>query len=175
MKVDFEGRQYEWDFDSIGVDEWRVVKRVYKMTPKAVQLGIDEADPDAMTVAYWTMLQQSGLPAGTLGDNLKPDILALNQAIGTAAEQELAERQEREKAELEAAAEQAAKVPPTLPAGPPSAAPPSQATTTQTLPGPAETTTPSTGSSTGTSSSSEPSTSSPSPASATSPTPPSGG
>ena len=105
---DFEGRDWDWDFDKIGVDEWREVKRKLKMTPKAVQVGLDEADPDAMTVAYWTMLQQAGLPSQPLGDNLKPDILKLNQAVGTAIELELADRQAAALAELEAAAQRAA-------------------------------------------------------------------
>jgi hypothetical protein len=131
---DFEGRDWDWDFDKIGVDEWREVKRKLKMTPKAVQEGIDEADPDAMTVAYWTMLQQAGLPSQPLGDNLKPDILKLNQAVGTAIELELADRQAAALAELEAAAQRAAELAPTSPGGPPSPELPSPATTTPTPP-----------------------------------------
>jgi hypothetical protein len=127
---DFEGRDWDWEFDKIGVDEWREVKRKLKMTPKAVQDGIDEADPDSMTVVYWTMLQQAGLPGQPLGDALKPDILALNQAVGTAAELVVAAEQAARLADLEAAAQQAAQLAPTSPGGPPSAEPPSPATTT---------------------------------------------
>ena len=58
------------------------------MTPKAVQTGMDEADPDSMTVIYWTMLRQAGQQDAVLSDALKPDIILLNNAIGTAIEQE---------------------------------------------------------------------------------------
>jgi hypothetical protein len=127
---DFQGRDWDWDFDKIAVDQWREVKRKLKMTPKAVQVGIDEADPDSMTVVYWTMLQQAGLPSQPLGDALKPDILALNQAVGAAAEVELADRQAKALAEMEEAAARAAELAPTSPGGPPSPEPPSPATTT---------------------------------------------
>jgi hypothetical protein len=135
---DFEGRDWDFDFDAITIDEWRIAKRSYKMTPKAVQSGLDEADPDAMTVIYWAMLRQDGQQNAVLSDALKPDIVLLNHAIGTASELEQADRQAAALAELEAAAAQAAQMVPTSPGGPPSAEPPSPAITTPPPPGTAE-------------------------------------
>jgi hypothetical protein len=136
MIVTFEGRNWNWDFDAIGIDEWRIVKRNYKMTPKAVQTGMDEADPDSMTVIYWTMLRQAGQQDAVLSDALKPDIILLNNAVGTAIEQEAAERKAAEQAELEAAAAKAAELGPTQPAGTAaSPEPPSPPDTTLTPPG----------------------------------------
>ena len=128
MKIDFEGRDWKLDLDAVGIDEWRIVKRNYKMTPKAVQNGVDEADPDSMTVIYWLMLLQNGQAGAVLSDALKPDIIALNNAVSTAAEQEAAEQEAREKAELEAAAAKAAELGPTQPAGTPSPEPSSPMT-----------------------------------------------
>lgn len=132
MKIDFEGRTWEWDSDRIGIDEWREIKRKLKMTPRAIQEGINEADPDSMTVVYWTMLRQDGQQNAVLSDALKPDIIALNNAVGTANEREEAEQAAREQADLEAAAAKAAELGPTQPAGPTSPGPLSLTDTTLT-------------------------------------------
>jgi hypothetical protein len=137
MRITYLGQEYDLDLDKVGIDEWREAKRKYGLTPKAVQDGLDEADPDAMTFAYWVMLRQSGQPAGTLGDHLKPDIIALNNAVGTAVE---AER----KAQLEAEAQRAAAPdptqvltsPPASPSPPAAPSPPSPAAQEEVSPPP---------------------------------------
>jgi hypothetical protein len=88
MIISYDGTDYDFDSDRISVDEWRELKRKYKMTPKAFQEGLSEADPDAMTFLYLSMLRQAGRVNVTLGDHLKPDIIALNRAVAEAQEAE---------------------------------------------------------------------------------------
>lgn len=88
MIITYEGQDYDFDADRISVDEWRELKRKYKMTPGQFQEGIAEADPDAMTFLYVAMQRQAGRSNLTLGDHIKPDILALNQAVAAAQEHE---------------------------------------------------------------------------------------
>src|ERR1700735_2165874 len=83
MKISYQGAEYEFDEEKIGVDEWRELKRKYKMTPLAYGKGIGEADPDASTFCYWIMLRRAGQQV-SLGDHLKPDLLQLNKAIAEA-------------------------------------------------------------------------------------------
>lgn len=160
MIINFEGRDWHFDTDDITIDEWRELKRKYKMTPKAFQDGIGEADPDASTFLYWVLLRHNGQPSAILGDHLKPDIVQLNQAAVAAMEKEEAEQEAAKQAELEAAA--AAAVPTRL-AGPLSPAPPSRPDTTPTLPEPLPAEVNGSGSGTAISSAYAPSTSSPSP------------
>jgi len=85
MQVTYEGREYSFDEEKISVDEWRELKRKYKMTPVGFEGGITEADPDAVTFFYWVMLRQNSADRGqTLGDHLKPDVMALHSAIAAA-------------------------------------------------------------------------------------------
>jgi hypothetical protein len=84
ITITYEGTAYQFDQKAITVDEWRELKRKYKMTPKAFDEGIGEADPDASTFLYWVMLRQAGDKLAVLGDQLKPDIIALNAALAAA-------------------------------------------------------------------------------------------
>lgn len=98
MQITYLGTEYSFDVQKVTVDEWRELKRKYKMSPKGFQDGLDEADPDSYTFAYWVMLRQNGQGGQlTLGDHLKPDIIALNSAFGEAAQAE-AERAQAEEA-----------------------------------------------------------------------------
>jgi hypothetical protein len=81
MIISYDGKDWQFDREAITVDEWRELKRKYKMTPKGFQDGIAEADPDASTFLYWILLRQSGDQRAVLGDHLKPDVIALNEAL----------------------------------------------------------------------------------------------
>lgn len=85
LTIDFEGREWHFDKNEIGVDEWRELKRKYKMTPRQFDEGVSQADPDGYTFLYWVMLRQNGDQRAVLGDHLKPDIIALNAAVAAAA------------------------------------------------------------------------------------------
>jgi hypothetical protein len=86
MIISYEGTDYDFDTDRISVDEWRELKRKYKMTPKGFQDGLSEADPDAMTFLYVAMQRQAGRANITLGDHIKVDVIALNAAVSAAVE-----------------------------------------------------------------------------------------
>src|SRR5690348_1048595 len=90
MQITYQGREYGFDQRAITVDEWRELKRKYGMTPAGFEALIDEADPDATTFAYWVIRRQAGEQNITLGDHLKPDLLALNAALAEGAKAELA-------------------------------------------------------------------------------------
>ena len=113
MIISYEGRDWQFDRKAITVDEWRELKRKYKMTPKGFEEGISEADPDASTFLYWILLRQSGDQRAVLGDQLKPDIIALNAAIGAADDDEPEDEPEPD---------------PTRPSPSPPASPPAPAT-----------------------------------------------
>lgn len=173
---DFEGRDWKLDTDDITIDEWRELKRKYKMTPKAFQDMIMEADPDASTFTYFVMLRHNGQPGTVLGDHLKPDIIKLNQAVAAASAAEEAEKEAEAKAELEQAAEAADPTkPPPIPGRPPLSVPGYPTATTPQHPGPNPDPSPGPGSGTATSNGSVTSTSSPSAVSAESTTRTSGG
>ncbi len=101
MIVTYEGTAYEFDQEKITVDEWRELKRKYKMTPLQFENTLQEADPDALTFVYWLLLRQNGGTREPLGDNLKFDMIVLNNAVGEA----LLAEAEREAAQAEADAD----------------------------------------------------------------------
>lgn len=118
MIIEFEGRAWEFDPKTITVDEWRQFKRIYQMTPSKFEKGVAEGDPDAYTFLYWIMLRRSGNQMVSLGDHLKPDIIALNAAVAAAAEDEPVPEPEPEPAPVPtfppvSAASPAAAFPPT--------------------------------------------------------------
>jgi hypothetical protein len=86
--ITYEGTDYDFSADRVPIDEWRELKRKYGMSPGKFQEGLAEADPDAMTFLYVAMRRQAGDTRITLGDHVKPDIIALNQAVAAAQEDE---------------------------------------------------------------------------------------
>jgi hypothetical protein len=124
MILDYDGKSWNFDRDAITIDEWRQLKKIYKMTPGVWQGAVAEADPDASTFLYWLMLRQAGNQQATLGDHLRPDIIALNHALAEANEAE-AEAEAQAAAEGEAEPDPTAQPPPSpSPASPsPPAAP----------------------------------------------------
>jgi hypothetical protein len=89
MIITFDGASYDFDPSRISIDEWRELKRKYKMTPKQWQDGVSEADPDAMTMLWLAMRRQAGTAGNmTLGDHVKVDILALHDALSDAQDDE---------------------------------------------------------------------------------------
>jgi|HubBroStandDraft_4_1064222.scaffolds.fasta_scaffold250485_3 hypothetical protein len=82
--ITYDDTAYHFDKELINIDEWRELKRKYKMTPKQFDESIGQADPDASTFLYWVMLRQAGDHRVPFGDSLKPDIIRLNQAVAAA-------------------------------------------------------------------------------------------
>jgi hypothetical protein len=130
MRINYLGTEYHFDEEDVSTDEWRELKRKYKMTPRAYGVGMGDADPDASTFCYWIMLRRAGNQQVTLGDHLKPDVLALNKAIAAAQEAEAAaEAEEIARTAAEGTPDPTKPAPsaPSSPASPPPPAPPSPA------------------------------------------------
>jgi hypothetical protein len=118
MFIKFADRTYDFDWDAISIDEWREMKRKYKMNMRLVQQGAIEGDPDAVTCAYWAMLRQNGeLGRRPLNDDLKPEPAVAFVLAFMAAMKDEQKRDEAEEAEAEeqAAAEAEAAENPTQP------------------------------------------------------------
>ena len=113
MIIEFAGTSYDWDIDRMTVDEWREIKRKYALTPKMFEVAMAEADPDAMTCLYWSMLRQAGQTGVLLGDQLSFPLVPLLDAVFAA--------QKKEEEEEAAAAAEPAN--PTVPAPSPPASP----------------------------------------------------
>ena len=79
--ISYEGKDFTFDQRKIDVVEWRELKRKYAMTPRGFESGLREVDPDAYTFLYWLIRRWAGDVHLTLGDHLKPDIVALFQAV----------------------------------------------------------------------------------------------
>lgn len=61
MKIDFEGRTWEFDADELDVKQAMVLHLTYGMTIADWIRGLDELDPRALHFTYWLMLQQNGV------------------------------------------------------------------------------------------------------------------
>lgn len=120
MQFDFAGKTWDFNREAITVDQWRELKRKYRMTPKQFEEGFNEADPDALTFAWWVLLHQNGTQNVTLGDHLRFDAIGLHTAMAEALN---AEAEARQAAEAEP--DPTASFPP---APSPVASPPSPAT-----------------------------------------------
>lgn len=92
MIITYQGREYPFDETAITVDEWRELKRKYRMTPKGFEDGAENADPDAMTFLYWLLMRRDGQQQLLLGDHLKPDVIALHTALAEATSAEASDR-----------------------------------------------------------------------------------
>lgn len=110
MFIEYDGRTWDFDYELVTIDEWREMKRKYKMNMRLVQEGAAEGDPDSATCVYWSMLRQnSQLRGRPLNDDLKFDavtfVLAYQKAAVDEQARETAEEAQRiaDEAEDEAA------------------------------------------------------------------------
>jgi hypothetical protein len=105
MNVNFEGRTWEFDQNTITVLQGIAMHLAYGLTIKGLLLGIQEMDPRAIQCDYWLMLQQNGVTRPI--KECEFDAIAFLAALGDA--------RQAEEAPEEAAAE--AEVPTSLPPG----------------------------------------------------------
>lgn len=121
MKVNWDGREYDFDWKTVMVKQGIVIHLAHGITISEYLQGLTKSDPRALQSAYWLMLQQAGI--------IKPiadcdfDAIAFAEAIlkGIAAEEE-----------AEAAQPEPEPVPTSPPPG--EAASPTSATPTDTTP-----------------------------------------
>jgi len=60
MKILFEDKEYDFDLESLRLDEARIIKRRFNMTVRALMDGLSDMDPEACAAMYWLMLKQNG-------------------------------------------------------------------------------------------------------------------
>lgn len=143
MKIDFEGRTWEFDESEITVKQGIVIHLAHGITIAEFSQGLITMDARALQAGYWLMLQQNGVikPIAELDFKAVPFAEAYaNARLAEIAAEEEAEkaRKAAEQARLDAgldASDRAAAVVPTspLPADPPS---PASAYPTATTPQP---------------------------------------
>jgi hypothetical protein len=127
MNINFEGRTWKFDQDTITVKQGIAIHLAHGLTILDLLNGIKALDPRAIQADYWLMLQQNGITKPIADCDF--DSLAFMAALGEATDAEATE----ELAKAEAAAQAAAaEVPTSLP--PAGAASPTSATPTGTTP-----------------------------------------
>ena len=94
MKIDYDGKQYEFDLDEIDVSQATTIKRKFGLTLLSLESGLREGDPDALRCIYWLMLTQAGERVNI--DNVNFKIVKFANAIQQAniREAEAAEAEE---------------------------------------------------------------------------------
>lgn len=84
MKVNYEGRIYDFDMQEMDVQDARQMEEVGIPNLLALEEGLGEGSLNALAVAYWQMLRQSGDTDARLADvRFKP--LKLVKAFADAA------------------------------------------------------------------------------------------
>lgn len=111
MKIEFEGRTWEFDPNTITVKQAVAIWYAHKLTIHEYLEALGKLDGRGIQVAYWLMLQQSGV-IKPLAD-VDCDAIAFMAAYGDAAEAEAA----AEKAAQEAQREPEPLVPTSPPPG----------------------------------------------------------
>lgn len=83
MKINFEGREWEFDGDDIDVRQAMVLHMTYGMTLSAWSDGMTGVDQRAYHFAYWLMLQQNGVikPIGECNPKIIAFALAYTEAV----------------------------------------------------------------------------------------------
>lgn len=126
MKINFEGREWDFDEDEIDVRQATVLYLTYQMTIRDWIGGVGEVDQRSLHFTYWLMLQQNGVVKAIADCN--PKIIAFGVAYGEAREAAAA-------ADVVAGAEaETAAAVPTIPSPPGAPAWSGPATPTDTTP-----------------------------------------
>jgi hypothetical protein len=96
MIVNYDGRDYKFNFDEITLDQLEIIGKDSHLTLHTFQTGLDFGDSRALRAAYWLMLHQNYGPTTTTpvppldeaGRGLKvvKFFRALNEAAKTAKE-----------------------------------------------------------------------------------------
>lgn len=117
MKIDWDGRTWEFDSEEISFRQGELIYRYYQMTIDDYNSGLDKMDQRSYHVAYWLMLQQAGrkdVGLANCGDvQVIPFMMALTEARIAQAEAE------RQAAEAEALPQPGPDPTPPVPTSPP--------------------------------------------------------
>jgi hypothetical protein len=89
VKIEFEGRTWEFDEDEVTVKQAMVLHLTYKMTLKDWIEGLGQVDQRALHFTYWLMLQQNGV-VKPIAD-CDPKVIAFGVAFAEARQADSAE------------------------------------------------------------------------------------
>lgn len=128
MKIEFEGRTWQYDEDEITLEQAMAMRLVHGLTILDWQEGLARLDERALQCSYWLMLNQNGIVKPVLECEFSPVAFTVAYRDAQAAERAA----EKAKAEAEKAA--ADPTPPPSLTG--SAESPESATQTDTTPPP---------------------------------------
>jgi hypothetical protein len=127
VKIDFEGRTWEFSQETFTVRQGMAIFLAYGLTIRDLLEGVQRLDVRAIQCDYWLMLQQNGIEKPI--KDCEFDVLAFMAAIGEARDAE--EAAEAAAAGAKRAGEEAALVPTSpLPDAPASPVPASPTATT---------------------------------------------
>jgi hypothetical protein len=130
VKIEFEGRTWEFDQNTITIKQGVAIWYAHKLTIHEYLQALGKLDGRAVQVARWLMMQQNGMIT-PLAD-ADGDAIAFMAAYGDAAQAEADAEQAAQDAQLDASDRGAAAVPTSpLPAVPPSPMSASLTATTQ--------------------------------------------
>lgn len=132
MKIDFEGRLWEFSQEDITIKQGMAIYLAYGLTIRGLLEGIQNLDVRAIQCDYWLMLQQNGVEKPIKDCDFDP--LAFMAAMGEARDREAAEEAAEEKRKAAEAAEAAPAFPTSPPPGAPASSAPAYPTATTPQP-----------------------------------------
>jgi hypothetical protein len=101
MKIEFEGKVYDFDLDDLNSDEAKTIKDHYGLNLGDFTRSIFDSDPDAIIGAYWLMRRQNGEP-DLAPENVKSfKIVTFLSAFADGVAAQVKEQEEKDKVEAE--------------------------------------------------------------------------
>ncbi len=107
MKVDYEGTEYELDFDEVTVKQAKAVKNSTGLTLQGLEDGLSSGDPDALRALFWLMQVTSGIKSNIEEVDFK--LVKFSKAVQVAVEKQVADEEAEEAAKVKKAEAASAK------------------------------------------------------------------
>lgn len=95
MIVNYEGEDYDFDFDEITVQQAKTIKRECGLTLKGLEDGLSEGDADCLRALFWLMMVNSGIKSDINTVDFK--IVKFSKALQDASEKERKVEEEKER------------------------------------------------------------------------------
>lgn len=88
MKINYDGREYNFDLEEIDLTQATIIKDKYGLTLMGLEEGLMNGDPAVLRSLYWVMLAQNGEPDDIERVNFK--IVKFAKALDKAGTEEAA-------------------------------------------------------------------------------------
>jgi hypothetical protein len=89
LEIVYEGDDYLLDLDDMDLNDGRAMERFGVKHLRALEEGISAGEVDALTVAYWQMLKQSGQPGARLDHVVFKPVKFIKALVEASAKAEL--------------------------------------------------------------------------------------